>query len=218
MGYDGAVPSDITIIIIEFAKIFIDSVILSPEEQQYLVKMIESQPQTSKFKHCEWKLLCRGSRDGKGDYNAFHKLCDGKKNTVCLVDLHEQGFVSGGYASSAWKSTDGNTPCKDDNAFLFTLRPMDKRKIFHRKRDKDGNFMKPKGGILHNKADAFNFGYNSFFWGNRHSIPCDTLIVINPGKKGYFDVGKNADLCGHGESGWTYTKFREFEVFQLIEQ
>ena len=216
--FDDDIPSDVVLIIIEFAKLFIDSVILSPEEQRCLAKLIEVTPQTAKFKNCEWKLLCRGSRDGEGDYHAFHRLCDGKKNTVCLLDLNE-GFVCGGYASSAWESTDHNTKCKDDNAFLFTLRPSDKRKVFHRKRDKDGKLLKQDGGILFNRVDGFNFGYNDFFWGDYDKIPCSRLY-IRCQNRNHFDVESDADLCGisHDSYGRCEAKFKEFEVFQLIQK
>ena len=208
------VPSDVILLIIEFTKLFIDSTILSPEEQRWLANLIEKQPQTAKFKNCEWKLLCRGARDGKGDYNAFHRLCDDKKNTICLLDMNT-GFVSGGFASSAWKSTHRNTACKDDDAFLFTVRPTDKRNIFHRKRGKYGKLVKPNGGLLHNKGDAyviiirilfffqinvfhpcrFNFGYNDFFWGNYHEIPCK-WVCGSLNHSNYFDVESNEEVCG----------------------
>ena len=205
------VPNEIALIILEFIKTFIDSDILSPEESEYLVQLIEEQAQTAKFKHCEWKLLCRGSRDGL-DYNKFHEYCDGKKNTVCIADIQPNGFVSGGYASTEWKSTDRNVPAKDDDAYLFCVRPSDKRKVYHRSRDKDGN-LKSEFGILYNKSDAFNFGYNSFFWCDGYKIPVDTFEITEGDT--YYQVEDFTDLIGEYE--YEETQFTNFEVFQLIK-
>merc|ERR1712168_332046 len=80
--------------------------------------------------------------------------------------MGETGWLCGGYASTEWESTLSNTKGKDEDAFLFVIRPADKRKVFHRQRNCDGEVVEPEGGILFNRGDGFNFGYNTLFWGN----------------------------------------------------
>ena len=62
--------------------------------------------------------MYRGSRDGF-NANAFHSLCDGKANTVTIIQT-DGNYVFGGYTASPWKSDDsyGNDP----TAFIFSLR------------------------------------------------------------------------------------------------
>eukprot|EP01084_Bolivina_argentea_P070698 128554_1 len=135
--YDHYIPDGICLIIIDFSKIVLDSKILTQEEQEYLVQLIEEQPQTKQFTYCKWNLLCRGTRDGIKQ-KVFHNNCDGEKNTICILDVHETGYVCGGYASTEWKSTSTNTRGQDENTFLFVIRPIEARNVFHRARDQDG--------------------------------------------------------------------------------
>ena len=143
-------------IICDFSKLCIDSVILTQEEQEFLISIIDSQSETKQLQYAEWHLLCRGSRDGVKQ-KAFHDACDGQKHTVCLLDVNSTGYVCGGYASTAGASTRYNTRAKDDNAFLFVLRPVEARKVCSRKRDDEtGKLVRPDGGVLHNRGDGFN--------------------------------------------------------------
>lgn len=66
--------------IAEYGRIFIDSVILTEEEQLYMTEMIESQSQTQHLKNCEWNLLYSGSTDGDTQ-DSFHSNCDGYAST-----------------------------------------------------------------------------------------------------------------------------------------
>ena len=52
----------------------------------------------------QWKLCYRASFDG-WDAFTFHSLCDGKKNTVTIVESNQ--YVFGGYTDAPW----GNLPC-----------------------------------------------------------------------------------------------------------
>eukprot|EP01083_Nonionella_stella_P258302 883074_1 len=137
-------PPEIILLIVEFIQAFIDSTILNDEEKNYLFQLITEQNQTAQFKNCEWELLARGTTNGMKQ-SIFHEYCDGKQNTICLLDIHSTGFICGGYASSAWQSTDSNYQVKDDNAYLFVIRPKSKRKIFHRKKNNDGVLIEPNG-------------------------------------------------------------------------
>ena len=63
-------------------------------------------------------LLYRATRDGFTS-EAFHSKCDGKGNTITIIK-NNLNYVFGGFASSAWNSS--NTWINDPNAFLFSLR------------------------------------------------------------------------------------------------
>eukprot|EP01083_Nonionella_stella_P081182 223522_1 len=211
--YNEHIPQDILLLIVDYAmQIPIDSTILNEEEQEYLHKLIISQPQTMQFECSEWNLLCRGSRDGIKQ-KVFHGACDGKRNTICLLDVDSSGVVCGGYASTAWKSATNNTKGKDDNAFLFVVRPIELRNVYHRKRNKDTNkLMEPNGGILFHQDDGFNFGYNTLFWGNWAEDP---KYVYCKDSQNYFDYKYSADIVGNGP-GHSKEEFIDFEVFQLL--
>jgi len=62
-------------------------------------------------------LLYRGSRDGF-QAGAFHRLCDGKANTLTVIK-NTNGCIFGGFASTAWSSSNGFK--RDYRAFLFSL-------------------------------------------------------------------------------------------------
>eukprot|EP01084_Bolivina_argentea_P250125 418978_1 len=197
------IDEEIFIFIKRFAQI-VESTILSYEEQIYLTELIERQSQTKQFKDCEWNLLCSGTRDGMKQ-KIFHDYCDNQPHTVCILNVSSSGYVCGGYASTEWQSTDDNIAAKDDNTFLFVLRPIHARNVFHRKRNEDGT-LACSNGILYNKGDGFNFGYNTLFWGNGVTNPED---VYCEGTQDYFDYETAKDIVG---SDWTET-FTDFEVF-----
>ena len=66
----------------------------------------------------ETALLYRGSRDGY-TAAAFHAHCDGKDNTVCVVEDTE-GNIFGGFADVAWASEVGRVG--SDRSFFFPCR------------------------------------------------------------------------------------------------
>jgi len=69
------------------------------------------------FENKSFSLLWRGSRDGF-DAATFHRLCDGKANTVTVIK-NTNGFIFGGYTSIPWSSSGGYKT--DSTAFLFSL-------------------------------------------------------------------------------------------------
>lgn len=206
-------PNDIICLIVEFTKIVIESAILSKEEQRYLLELVQQQPQTQRFQYAEWKLLCRGSTHGMNQ-KTFHDRCDGKKHTICLLDMHTHGYVSGGYASTEWKSTNSNTRGKDDDAYLFCVRPLDRQRVYHRSKDEAGKLKDAACGILYNKGDGFNFGYNTFFWGNYDQEPKTVYVSSRP--RDYFELDSIGLLTG-STSRYGGVEFKDFEVFQLVE-
>jgi len=69
------------------------------------------------FENKSFSLLWRGSRDGF-DVATFHRLCDGKSNTVTVIK-NTNGFIFGGFTSIPWRLTGGYK--EDRTAFLFSL-------------------------------------------------------------------------------------------------
>jgi len=68
------------------------------------------------------KLIYRGSRDGlNGD--AFHKKCDGKKNTISVIKCKFNGAskssLIGGYLDGAWNSS--SAYINSNTSFIFSL-------------------------------------------------------------------------------------------------
>ncbi|KAG5185851.1 hypothetical protein JKP88DRAFT_140119, partial [Tribonema minus] len=62
-----------------------------------------------------WQLLYRSSVHG-ATAQEFHRLCDGKPNTVCLA-VDDRGHVFGGFTSVGWAT--GTSYQLDPAAFLF---------------------------------------------------------------------------------------------------
>jgi hypothetical protein len=82
------------------------------------------------FRAKRFNLLWRGSRDGFGA-KEFHRLCDGRANTLTLI-ADTDGNVFGGFTPVKWEARmwngkhgeENNTWKGDDSlrSFLFTLR------------------------------------------------------------------------------------------------
>ena len=101
-------PIDTTIIPTGFIP-FTESLILSLKDSIRLFNYVK---QSSDL------LLYRGSRDGF-TAKAFHSKCNGKANTVTIIQT-SNNYVFGGYTAAPWKS-DGSYG-NDPTAFIFSLR------------------------------------------------------------------------------------------------
>ena len=64
-------------------------------------------------------LIYRASKDGWAPKD-FHKLCDGKGPTVCLV-RSSKGMIAGGFTNVSWSSPDEVHHCLDKGAILFSV-------------------------------------------------------------------------------------------------
>jgi len=73
-----------------------DSVILSAAQKLFFLEL-------TGFNNKSFSLLWRGSRDGF-DKEDFHRLCDGKVNTVTVIK-NTNGFIFGGFTSIPWSSS-----------------------------------------------------------------------------------------------------------------
>jgi hypothetical protein len=72
------------------------------------------------FHRREWTLLYRGSRDGFASSN-FHGKCDGKSNTVTLIET-TKGHIFGGFTPIAWDSSGGYKADTTRRSFIFTVK------------------------------------------------------------------------------------------------
>ena len=65
-----------------------------------------------------FELLYRGSRNGMMAA-AFHRLCDGKTDTISVIK-DTKGNVFGGFADIAWSMQSSHI--KSEKSFLFSLK------------------------------------------------------------------------------------------------
>jgi hypothetical protein len=158
-------------------------------------------------KSSKGNLLYRATRDGFTS-EAFHSKCDGKGNTITIIKSH-LNYVFGGFASSAWNSS--NTWINDPNAFLFSLRRDGvsfKDKFTVKRAENALNGYSGCGPTFGGGFDIFicnqsntNIGSCSNF-GNSYNLP-----------NGY-TYGENArDYLAGNCREWTTT---EIEVYQIV--
>jgi hypothetical protein len=95
----------------EQEKLYLDTKILSNEQQKHLNKLYGKNNQ-------RWQLLYRANRDGF-TAKLFHKFCDGQGPTMTVIKS-QNGFIFGGFTTVPWSST--TTDKADSSAFLFTLK------------------------------------------------------------------------------------------------
>ncbi|CAG8659050.1 21720_t:CDS:2 [Cetraspora pellucida] len=75
-------------------------------------------PTTSSNIPYKFKLLLRGSRDGR-NVVTFHELCDFKGATIVLIKVMETGELIGGYNPNSWTSSDRYI--RTTESFIFSL-------------------------------------------------------------------------------------------------
>ncbi len=151
-------------------------------------------------------LLYRATRDGFTG-QAFHSKCDGKGNTITIIK-NNLNYVFGGFASSAWKSS--NVYINDPNAFLFSLR-------------RDGVSFKDKFTVkLAQYALQGNSSYGPVFGGGDIGIRDQSNTFIGSHSDfGYsyylpngYTYGQNAkDFLAGKHNQWKTT---EIEVYEII--
>jgi hypothetical protein len=170
---------------------------LTNEESVSLVEMTKSS---------KGILLYRATRDGFTS-EAFHSKCDGKRNTITIIK-NNLNYVFGGYASSAWNSS--NTWINDPNAFLFSLRRagVSVKDKFTVKQASSALYGKPNYGPRFGVSDIYicnqsntNFGsYSNFVYS--YNLP-----------EGYTKGGNAKDFLAGNFKQWKTT---EIEVYQII--
>lgn len=102
-----------------------DSSIIKIEELSLIENAFKN-----KFKKIvkSYELLFRASHDGY-DSKDFHRICNGKKNTLILI-LTDSGRRFGGFTDLEWDQN--NTYKKGGNSFIFSL---DNNEIYYKKED-----------------------------------------------------------------------------------
>ena len=121
-------PESIHLIIILFYWISLKSKILTDDESQTLLDMIEKDEQ---FKHfgaahsISYELIFQSYKPEQRE-NSFKSICHNKKNLLCIIHT-KRNNVFGGFTASGW--FDGNNDgldyskvIEDDKAFLFSIR------------------------------------------------------------------------------------------------
>ena len=83
------------------ARPFKDSMILSSDQQQTLIKWLK---ETLTSASCDYALVYRASRNGWAAAH-FHSCCDNKGPTVTVVK--SGNYIFGGYTDESWKVTVG---------------------------------------------------------------------------------------------------------------
>jgi len=102
------------------------------------------------FENKSFSLLWRGSRDGF-DTAAFHRLCNGKANTVTVIK-NTNGFIFGGFTSIPWQSSIDGYYQADNTAFLFSLTNVINTPLKLKVKA-------PQCAVVHNLAYGPLFGY-----------------------------------------------------------
>jgi len=158
------------------------------------------------FKNKSFSLLWRGSRDGF-DAAAFHRLFDGKANTVTVIK-NTNGFIFGGFTSIPWKSSCGVYQA-DNSAFLFSLTNPSNSPLKLK--------VNPaQSAVLHSSSYGPTFG-------GGHDLYVSSLSNTN--RDSYMNLhsyeflnGKSGNEGGKFIVGGTDNKFKtvEIEVFQVL--
>ena len=160
----------------------------------YEINLIEKGVQKNlKKKINKYTLLFRASRDGYRASN-FHSKCDGKSNTVTLVETMT-GRRFGGFTDAQWEQSSGSHK-NGSNGFLFSL---------------DNN------EIYYNKDNRYNIychsSYGPCFGGGADLYICDSCNSSNSSENSgtYYETnGKQYALAGSNSF-----LVRDYEVFQL---
>ena len=151
----------------------------------------------------KFELLYRGSRDGM-TAAAFHRLCDGKNDTVCVIK-DSNGNVFGGFADKAWSMQ--SSYVKSDKSFLFSLKSSLGNEVVKFPVRTEGY----QHALLHQPNSLCAFGYG------------DLLIVPLPGQSS-ISIGKSyqnpsteysRQYCTGGHQNF---QLHEIEVYQIIQE
>lgn len=140
-----------------------------------------------------YKLIFRASRNG---YTAqdFHEKCDGKENTIVLVQARN-GRRFGGFTEAKW---DKSNEYKDDGkGFIFSL---DNKEVYYNMKNNYGIY------CYSDKGPTFGGGHDLFIDNNCNK---DNENQDNSGHS-YDTLGKKNALAGS-----KYFYVEDYEVYQL---
>ena len=158
------------------------------------------------FKEKNLTLLWRGTRDGF-KATTFHRLCDGRANTLTLIKSTE-GSVFGGYTSVQWDQ--GGYYQHDKKAFLFSFKNPSNVPMKMKVTD-------PRHAVIHSVSYGHIFGAgHDLLVSDSSDKNTDSFMHF---KSYEFPDGKNGTEGGKFLLGNSSHKFQaeEVEVFQLGE-
>lgn len=141
------------------------------------------------------ELLYRGSRDGI-EPSDFHHRCDGKCNTVCVVES-STGYVFGGYAEGAWRSCENDLQTK--KSFLFSLNGLGAPEKFQRR------LSSQQPSILNCDQYLFFFGIDLTVAGVDNTVSVLGTMYSSNSRENAFLAGEDKFVV------------KEIEVYQIVE-
>jgi len=181
-----------------FLDLGLDTDILeSPEHYNFIISIFQNL--FSNITNLSFEQLYKASCDGD-NINAFHKKCDGIKNTLILIITDDYKRKFGGFTSKEWDKS--NKYKFDDKAFLFSLDLLEFYPILDKFRNKAincrENFYAPIFG-----NDLFIF--DGFF-----------TSKLNKTEEKYFDYSGSKNIEEEYKlTGQKYFTVTEMEVYKV---
>ena len=213
------IPIALKHLVQQFSNKVIPSKMLTIQEDISFIQLTTSK--LPSFKTAKFNLLYRGS-DDKFTLVNFHKLCDNKGPTMCIIH-NDVGNIFGGYTSKSWTSPSEKQKVYDDKAFLFLIKAYKESqeypKIF---KCKD-----PEHAVYHNKDSGPIFGKDHADCGEGHELSIesgwdkgDSYSYVNwsddeEWAQTYDYFENEFHGAEDGNDGSFYYKVVDFEVFQL---
>jgi hypothetical protein len=181
-----------------FLDLGLDTDILeSPDHYNFIITIFQSL--FGNITNLSFEQLYKASCDGD-NINAFHKKCDGIKNTLILIITDDYKRKFGGFTSKEWDKS--NKYKFDDKAFLFSLDLLEFYPILDKFRNKAincrENFYAPIFG-----NDLFIF--DGFF-----------TSKLNKTEEKYFDYSRSKNVEEEYKlTGQKYFTVTEMEVYKV---
>lgn len=181
-----------------FLDLGLDTDILeSPDHYNFIITIFQNL--FSNITNLSFEQLYKASCDGD-NINAFHKKCDGIKNTLILIITDDYKRKFGGFTSKEWDKS--NKYKFDDKAFLFSLDLLEFYPILDKFRNKAincrENFYAPIFG-----NDLFIF--DGFF-----------TSKLNKTEEKYFDYSRSKNVEEEYKlTGQKYFTVTEMEVYKV---
>ena len=172
---------------------------MNDDEKELFIKLMNK---SNKINGKQFKLIYRGSKDGWDAYD-FHKNCDNKGPTVCII-YTDTNNIFGGYTSISWNSKFGDYSCDDTFVFLIRSSKNYKSQIFNLV--KQSNYVNTYT-IRHHKQWMCLFGT-----GHDIQISSNCNIHNSWTKQASFSIPKPYYLNGDKYE----FKVKEIEIFTLI--
>ncbi len=140
-----------------------------------------------------FNLLYRGSRNGFRAQD-FHEKCDGKKNTITVIQARN-GRRFGGFTHAKWDKSNGYKT--DEKGFLFSL---DSKDVYANKKDNYGIY------CYNDKGPAFGGGHDLFIDDN-----------CNKDNESYDNSNHSYETYGkkYALAGTKYFYVEDYEVYEL---